>query len=112
MDELDTGGELVMPVARIIEQLGAGQSQHRPHAFAAAGNQMASQFRDERHFGAHAIQDDMVHPVEITRHQRDHRIERGWRCIAADGGDGGAHIGRLFARIPAQRQGKRRPLTL
>jgi hypothetical protein len=43
VDELDSGGELVMARSGIIEQPRAGQREHRTHALAAARDEMAGE---------------------------------------------------------------------
>ncbi len=80
VDELDRGGELVMAGAGVAEQVGASEREHRPHPLAAAGDQMAGQFGDQRDLALHALENHRVDAVHVSRDQPDHRIER--RCAA------------------------------
>ena len=77
VDELDRGGELVVARAGIAEQGAAGDRQHRPHALAAAGDQVPGQLGDQRDLALHPLEDDGVDAVHVARDERDQRIERG-----------------------------------
>jgi hypothetical protein len=54
VDELDGGRQTMMPRAPIIQQTGAGERQHRPHALSATGNQVPRQLRNQRHIALHS----------------------------------------------------------
>ena len=115
VDEFHRRGEPVVARARIIEQPRAGQSQHRPHPLAAAGDQVAGELGDQGDVALHAIEDDRVDMVEIGRDELDHRVERR-RGAGPQGNDGGIHgsgdvrrgggkgKGRACARRPAGRR--------
>ena len=112
MDELDRGGELVVPHSGIIEQPRAGQGQHRPHALAAAGDEMAGELGDQGHLALHPLEDDGVDMVEVGRDQLEHRVERR-RAAGADGVKACGHLRARCARLSGQRQeGPAGPLIL
>ena len=69
MYKLDRRRELEVASARIADQLGSSQRQHRAHALAAAGNQMACQFRDKRNFGLHTVQNHAVDLIHVAGDQ-------------------------------------------
>ena len=76
MDELDRRGELVVARAGVAEQCGAGERQHRPHALATAGDQMARELGNQRDLALHALEDDGVDAVHVGGDERHHRVER------------------------------------
>ena len=90
VDELDRGGELVVARAGVVEQSRAREGQHRPHALAAAGDQMAGELGDQRHLRLHPLEDDGVDGVHVGRGQRQHRVERRG-AAGPQGMDGGGH---------------------
>ena len=94
MDELDRGGELVVARAGVAEQVGAGERQHRPHALAAAGDQVAGELRDQRDLALHPLEDHRIDPVHVLGDERDHRLERrlAFRMQRMDGGGHGAAL--------------------
>ena len=65
VDELDRGGELVVARAGVAEQACAGERQHRPHALAAAGDQVAGELRDQRDLALHPLEDDGIDAVHV-----------------------------------------------
>ena len=91
VDELDRGGEAVVTRAGIAEQPRACERQHRAHPLAAAGDQMAGEFRDQRNVRLHAAEDDRVDEIEVTRDQLHDRFERRLRPWV-EAVDGGAHV--------------------
>ena len=76
MDELDRGGELVVARSGIAEQGAAGERQHRPHALAAAGDQVSGKLGDQRDLALHPLEDDGVDAVHVAGDERDQRVER------------------------------------
>ena len=77
VNELDRGGELVMPRPGVVEQRSAREGQHRPHPLAAPGDQVAGELGDQRDLRLHPLEDHRIDRVHVGRSQRDHRIERG-----------------------------------
>ena len=96
-----------MARALVIEQRRAGQGEHRPHPLAAAGDQMAGELRDQRHFALHPVQDHRIDLVEVGGDELDDRIERR-RGARTEGMDSRGHA-RGDARAGAQRQDSGRP---
>ena len=76
VDELDRGGELLVAGAAVAEQRSAAERQHRPHALAAAGDQVAGELRDQRDLALHPLEDDRVDAVHVVGDQRHQRVER------------------------------------
>ena len=104
VDELHGGGELVMASAAVIEQSRARQSQHRPHALAAACDQMAGQLGDQGDLALHPLEDHRIHMIQVRRDELHHRLER-WRAVRHQRNDVGGHLGGDVRRRP--RKGKR-----
>ena len=65
VDELDRRGELVMARSRVAEQARRRECQHRPHALAAAGDQMAGKLGDQRDLALHPLEDDGIDAVHV-----------------------------------------------
>ncbi len=101
VDELDRRRQAVVARAAIAEQARARERQHRAHALAAAGDQMAGQLRDQRDLGLHARQDHRVDEVEVTRDQLHHRFERRL-TLGIEAVDRGAHVGCDVAAWPGK----------
>ena len=99
MDELDRGGELVVARARVAEQRAAGERQHRPHALAAAGDQMPGKLGDQRDLALHPLEDDGVDAVHVGRDERHQRVERR-RALGLSVMDRRGHGAALAGRAP------------
>jgi len=82
VDKFHCGGQLVMAVARIVEQARTGQCQHRPHPLASASYQVPGQFRNKRDFRLHTVQNDGIDPVHLWHNEFEHGFKRG-RAMAA-----------------------------
>ena len=98
VDELDRGGELLVARAAVAEQRSATEGQHRPHAFAAACDQMPGKLRDQGDLALHAVENHRVHAMHVVRDERHQRIEG--RCgggveIVNGGGHGAALAGEV-----------------
>jgi hypothetical protein len=90
VDEFDRRGELVVARALVADQFRPGERQHRPHALAAAADQVPGQRRDQRDLALHPVEDHGVDRIHRRCRQRQHRI-RAVGCLARQGNDVGAH---------------------
>ena len=90
VDELDRRGELVVARSGVAEQACAGERQHRPHALAAAGDQVAGKLGDQRDLALHPLEDDGIDAVHVGRDERHQRVERR-RALSGQRMDGGGH---------------------
>jgi chorismate mutase len=92
-----------MTITGIIEKLRARQCQHRAHTLATASDKMPGQFRDQRDFRLHTVQNDRIYLVHSGGDQLEHGFQR-WRTISADFMYGCSH--NRFALTTAAPQGK------
>ncbi len=76
VDELDRRGELLVARSGIAKQAAAGERQHRAHALAAAGDQMAGELGDQRDLALHPLENDGVDAVHVVGDERHQRVER------------------------------------
>src|SRR4051794_31868452 len=97
MDELDRRSELVMPRSGVAQQRGAGERQHRPHALAAARDQVPGELGDQRDLALHPLEDDGVDAVHVARDERHQRVERR-RALGAEREDRCGHGAALAGR--------------
>ena len=70
VDELDRGGQLVVARSWVSKQACASERQHRPHALAAAGDQVAGELGDQRDLALHALEDDGIDAVHVGGDER------------------------------------------
>jgi hypothetical protein len=87
-----------MSSALIIAQRCPGDGQHRAEPFAAAGNKMASQRRDQRNLALHPLKDYSINAVHVRGSQRKHRAKRGFGSARTQRNDFGAHTMRIARR--------------
>ena len=96
-------------VALVAEQSRARERQHRPHALAAAGDQVAGERRDQRDLALHAVEDDRVdrdsfaaRPAASSARATAAASGRGggsWRSCGADVADAWRRQRQAFARL-------------
>ena len=79
-----------MAGAAVAEQRCAAEREHRAHALAAAGDQVAGKLGDQRDLALHAVEDDGVHAVHVVGDQRHQRVERR-RSESVQFVNGGSH---------------------
>ena len=78
-------------VPRIAEQRGARERQHRPHALAAAGDQVAGELGDQRDLALHPLEDDRVDVVHVARRRAASSDRATGVRSAPSRMDGGGH---------------------
>ena len=65
-----------MSAALIAAQPGAAEGQHRPQPLASPCYDMAGELRDQRHRALHALDDQLVDPLQLIAKQPAQRVER------------------------------------
>ena len=76
VDEFDCSGERDVPASSIAAQPGAAEGEHRPQPLAAARYDIAGELRDQRHRALHALDDQLVDPLQLIAKQPAQRVER------------------------------------
>jgi len=76
MDEFDRSCERDVPAPSIAAQPGAAQGQHRAQPLASTGYDVAGELRDQRHRALHALDDQLVDPLQLTAKQPAQWVER------------------------------------
>ncbi len=82
MDELDTGGELNLPLPLIAAELGGGQSKQRAHALAPRRDDMRGKLGNEHNGAVHPGDDGFVGSLQLRLEQPGQAaqgIGRQWR---------------------------------
>ena len=76
MDELDTSGQRHMAGSGIVAHVGRRQRQHRAQPFAAGGDDMPGQLRDQFDRTVHALDDQLIDRLEVFGDQLTEGVER------------------------------------
>ncbi len=108
VDELDAGGEARVPGPRVAAQLGGGQGQQRAQPFAAGGDDVRGELRDERDPAVHPRHDRAVAGRNIVLDQGGENVQSilvaaGTDMIRGSSGGLGQAGGNAQIRLPGLR---------